>query len=81
MTPIHEEHSRIAYCECGAQLQGESEGQLFDAAQVHLAITIPSSWGRWGSSWSHRWPRDVRGQSTPEAGGAHTAARQAMTTT
>jgi hypothetical protein len=38
-------------------------------------ITIQSSWGRWGSTWCNRWPRNVRGQSTPEAGGAQTAAR------
>jgi hypothetical protein len=31
------EHSRIAFCECGAQLAGESRGQLFDAAQARLA--------------------------------------------
>jgi hypothetical protein len=48
MTPIHEEHSRIAYCECGAQLQGESEGQLFDAAQVHLAHHHPELLGALG---------------------------------
>ncbi len=32
-------------------------------------ITIQSSWGRLGSTLWHRWPRNVRGQSTPEAGG------------
>jgi hypothetical protein len=33
-----------------------------------LIITL-SSWGRWGSTLWRRWPRNVRGQSTPEAGG------------
>ena len=41
-------------------------------------ITTLSSWGQWGSRWCNRWPRNVRGQSTPEAGGAQTAARQGL---
>ncbi|MGZ4296923.1 MAG: hypothetical protein ACXVVK_07725, partial [Solirubrobacteraceae bacterium] len=30
---ITKERSRIAFCECGAQLAGDSRGQLFAAAQ------------------------------------------------
>jgi len=46
MTPsITEEHSRIAYCECGAQLAGDRVGQLFDAAQAHLAHHHPELLG------------------------------------
>jgi hypothetical protein len=41
MTPINEEPTRIAYCECGAQLSGDSEQELFDAAQQHLAHHHP----------------------------------------
>ena len=41
-------------------------------------ITTLSSWGQWGSRWCNRWPRNVRGHSTPEAGGAQTAARQGL---
>ncbi len=44
---INEEHSRI-FCECGAQLAGESRGQLFDAAQAHLAHHHPELLGALG---------------------------------
>jgi hypothetical protein len=45
MTPINEGPSRIAYCECGAQLAGDSEQELFDAAQQHLAHHHPQLLG------------------------------------
>jgi hypothetical protein len=48
MTPVNEEHHRIAYCECGAQLQGGSEQELFDAAQAHLAHHHPELLGAVG---------------------------------
>jgi hypothetical protein len=48
MTPISEQHSRIAYCECGAQLVGDSEQELFDAAQAHLAHHHPQLLGAVG---------------------------------
>jgi hypothetical protein len=48
MTTINEEHSRFAYCECGAQLRGGSEQQLFDAAQDHLAHHHPELLGAVG---------------------------------
>jgi hypothetical protein len=48
MTPGNREHSRIAYCECGAQLQGDSERELFDAAQAHLAHHHPELLGAVG---------------------------------
>ena len=48
MTNPHGEHGRIAYCECGAQLAGESRGQLFDAAQAHLAHHHPELLGALG---------------------------------
>jgi len=43
--PIINEHSRIAHCECGAQLAGDTGGQLFDAAQAHLAHHHPELLG------------------------------------
>jgi hypothetical protein len=43
----NEERSRIV-CECGAQLAGENRGQLFDAAQVHLAHHHPELLGALG---------------------------------
>ena len=45
MTPINEQPSRIAYCECGARLVGESQQELFDAAQLHLAHHHPQLLG------------------------------------
>jgi hypothetical protein len=48
MTPINGEHSRIAYCECGAQLLGDSHEELFDAAQAHLAHHHPELLGAVG---------------------------------
>ncbi len=44
-TTIDGEHSRIAQCECGAQLAGDRVGQLFDAAQTHLAHHHPELLG------------------------------------
>jgi hypothetical protein len=48
MTLSQEEHRRIAYCECGAQLVGGSEQELFDAAQAHLAHHHPELVGAFG---------------------------------
>jgi hypothetical protein len=48
LTPINGEPSRIAYCECGAQLTGDSEQELFDAAQRHLAHHHPQLLGALG---------------------------------
>ncbi len=48
MTPINEQANRIAYCECGARLAGNSEQELFDAAQQHLAHHHPQLLGALG---------------------------------
>jgi hypothetical protein len=48
MTPVNGGTSRIAYCECGARLQGDSEQELFDAAQAHLAHHHPELLGAVG---------------------------------
>ena len=45
MTTINEGHRRIAYCECGAQLAGSTEEELFDAAQRHVAHHHPQLLG------------------------------------
>jgi len=42
---IEHEHRRKAFCECGAQLGGETEEELFDAAQRHLARHHPQLLG------------------------------------
>jgi hypothetical protein len=48
MTPITGGHSRIAYCECGAQLAGGSQQELFEAAQSHLVHHHPELMGVFG---------------------------------
>jgi hypothetical protein len=48
MTPVNEQHSRIAFCECGAQLAGNSQDELFEAAQAHLAHHHPELLGAVG---------------------------------
>lgn len=48
MTTIDGQPSRIAYCECGAQLVGQSEDELFEAAQAHLAHHHPQLLGAVG---------------------------------
>ncbi len=45
MTTIKDSNRRIAFCECGARLIGESEQELFDAAQRHLAHHHPQLLG------------------------------------
>jgi hypothetical protein len=44
-TKINGGTQRIAYCECGAQLAGDSDEELFDAAQRHLAHHHPQLLG------------------------------------
>ena len=48
MTTFEEEHSQIAFCECGAQLAGNSRAELFEAAQSHLAHHHPQLLGAVG---------------------------------
>jgi hypothetical protein len=54
MTPVTEHQSRFAFCECGAQLAGNSEGELFEAAQAHLAHHHPELLGAVGSDVVHQ---------------------------
>jgi hypothetical protein len=65
MTPTDEGPSRVAYCECGARLTGDSEQELFDAAQRHLAHHHPRLLGALGL--------DVVLQMTEERPGAMNA--------
>lgn len=46
--PIKEEHRRVAYCECGARLQGQTKQELFDATEAHLAHHHPELLGAVG---------------------------------
>jgi hypothetical protein len=61
MTTITEGHSRIAYCECGAELAGDSELDLFDAAQRHLAHHHPQLLGALELDVVQQMAEDVRG--------------------
>jgi hypothetical protein len=42
------EHRRVARCECGALLVGDSEQELYEAAQLHLAHHHPQLLGALG---------------------------------
>ena len=61
MTTINEGHRRIAYCECGAQLAGDSEQELFEAAQRHLAHHHPQLMGALGLEMVQQMAEDVGG--------------------
>ena len=63
MTTIEEGHRRIAYCECGAQLSGESELELFNAAQRHLAHHHPELLGALEPEVVHKMAEDVPGRN------------------
>ena len=52
---------RIAYCECGAQLAGDSQEGLFDATQRHLAHHHPQLLGALGLELVHQMAEDVGG--------------------
>jgi hypothetical protein len=61
MTTIANKHRRIAFCECGAQLAGDSEQELFDAAQRHLAHHHPQLLGALELETVHQMAEDVGG--------------------
>jgi len=45
MTAIEERQRRVAQCECGAQLAGDTDDDLFNAVQQHLAHHHPQLLG------------------------------------
>jgi hypothetical protein len=61
MTAIKSGYRRIAFCECGAQLAGESEQELFAAAQRHLAHHHPQLLGALELETVHQMAEDVGG--------------------
>jgi hypothetical protein len=61
MTRVNEGHRRIAFCECGALLAGDSEQELFDAAQRHLAHHHPRLLGALGPETVVQMAEDVGG--------------------
>jgi hypothetical protein len=65
MTAINEGHRRIAYCECGARLAGDTDEQLFDAAERHLAHHHPQLLGAMEPEVVFQMAEDVGGATTP----------------
>jgi hypothetical protein len=61
MTKITKGHHRIAYCECGARLAGDSEQELFEAAERHLAHHHPQLLGALGRDMVIQMAEDVGG--------------------
>jgi hypothetical protein len=61
-TAVNGGHRRIAYCECGAQLAGDDERELFLAAQRHLAHHHPQLLGALGPRMVSQMAEDVGGQ-------------------
>jgi hypothetical protein len=64
-TRVNEGHRRIAYCECGAQLAGDDEHDLFLAAQRHLAHHHPQLLGALEPDVVFQMAEDVGGATTP----------------
>ena len=62
MNEINAQFSRVAYCECGARLAGNSRQELFEAAQAHLAQHHPQLLGAIGA--------DLVGEMAEERPGA-----------
>ena len=62
MATITNSHRRIAFCECGAQLVGDSEQELFEAAQRHLAHRHPQLLGALELETVHQMAEAVGGQ-------------------
>jgi hypothetical protein len=56
-----EGHRRIAFCECGAQLVGDTEDQLYEAAERHLARYHPQLLGALGPEVVQQMAEDVGG--------------------
>ena len=61
-TKVNGGHRRIAYCECGAQLAGDDERELFSAAQRHLAHHHPQLLGALGPRMVSQMAESVGGQ-------------------
>jgi hypothetical protein len=61
MTTIKNSNRRIAFCECGAQFAGDSEEELFEAAQRHLAHHHPQLLGALELDTVHQMAEDVGG--------------------
>jgi hypothetical protein len=61
LTTIKNNHRRIANCECGAQLAGDSQEALFEAVQRHVAHHHPQLLGALGLELVQQMAEDVGG--------------------
>jgi hypothetical protein len=59
---------RIAYCECGAALKGDSEEGLYEAAQLHLAQHHPQLLGAMGPDVVLQMAEDIGGTDASGSG-------------
>jgi hypothetical protein len=61
VTTIKDSHRRVAHCECGAQLAGDSQEELFEAVQRHLAHHHPQLLGALGLELVQQMAEDIGG--------------------
>ena len=61
MPTIDGQSQRVAHCECGAQLAGGTEEELFNAVQRHLAHHHPELLGALGLEVVQQMAENVRG--------------------
>ncbi len=61
LTGVKSTHRRVASCECGAQLAGDSQEELFGAVQQHLAHHHPQLLGALGLELVQQMAEDVGG--------------------
>jgi hypothetical protein len=59
---------RIARCECGATLEGDSEEGLYEAVQLHLAQHHPQLLGAMGLDVVLQMAEDIGGQGASGSG-------------
>ena len=59
---------RIARCECGATLEGDSEDGLYEAVQLHLAQHHPQLLGAMGLDVVLQMAEDIGGQDASGSG-------------
>jgi hypothetical protein len=62
VTAVNGGPRRIAYCECGAQLAGDDEHELFSAAERHLAHHHPQLLGALRPGMVSQMAEDIGGQ-------------------
>ena len=69
MTSINEAQRRIGHCECGARLAGDTDHELFNAVQLHLAHHHPQLLGALEPEVVFQMAENVMGASPTGTGG------------